>query len=206
MYETLINYCSSFIPLSAIEKEAIELNFKHITIKRNGFLLKEGKVCDFIAFVNSGVIRHYHLKNGKEITCDITLKNSFITDFKSFTQSTPSNYNFQILKTVELYIIKKMELLELYNNYKNIESLGRMMAEQVALRAIDMAMTLSSDKPEERVEKFIIQRPDLFQEVPQRYLANLLGISAESLSRIRGRKNLNLSQQKLDSPGLNFVP
>ena len=80
------------------------------------------------------------------------------------------------------------------------------MAEQVAIRAIDMAMTLSSDKPEERVEKFIIQRPDLFQEVPQRYLANLLGISAESLSRIRGRKNLNLSQQKLDSPGLNFVP
>lgn len=84
--------------------------------------------------------------------------------------------------------------MELYNNFKNIESLGRMMAEQVALRAIDMAMTLSSDKPVERVEKFIIQRPDLFQEVPQRYLANLLGISPESLSRIRGRKNLNLSQ------------
>ena len=163
-------------------------------------------MCDFIAFVNSGVIRHYHLKNGKEITCDITLKNSFITDFKSFTQGTPSNYNFQILKNVDLLIIKKKELLELYNNYKNIQSLGRIMAEQVAIRAIDMAMTLSSDKPEERVEKFIIQRPDLFQEVPQRYLANLLGISAESLSRIRGRKNLNLSQQKLDSPGLNFVP
>lgn len=84
--------------------------------------------------------------------------------------------------------------MELYNNYKNIESLGRMKAEKVALRAIDMAMTLSSDKPVERVEKFINQRPDLFQEVPQRYLANLLGISPESLSRIRGRKNLNLSQ------------
>jgi len=51
-------------------------------------------------------------------------------------------------------------------------------------------MSLSSDKPQERVEKLILQRPALFQEVPQRYLANLLGISPESLSRIRARKNL----------------
>jgi len=188
MFENLINYCSSFIALSAIDKEALALNFKHTTIKRNDFLLKEGKVCDFIAFVNSGVIRHYHLKDGKEITCDVTLKNSFITDFRSFTQGIPSEYNFQILKNTELFIIKKRELLELYNNYKNIETLGRIMAEQVALRMIDTAMSLSSDKPQERVEKFIIQRPDLFQEVPQRYLANLLGISPESLSRIRARK------------------
>ena len=190
MYENLINYCSSFIPLSSIDQEALALNFKHTTIKRNDFLLKEGKVCDFIAFVNSGVIRHYHLKDGKEITCDVTLKNSFITDFKSFKQGIPSEYNFQILKNAELLIIKKRELFELYYNYKNIESLGRIMAEQVALRMIDTAMSLSSDKPQERVEKFIIQRPDLFQEVPQRYLANLLGISPESLSRIRARKTL----------------
>jgi CRP-like cAMP-binding protein len=190
MFENLINYCSSFILLSAIDKEALALNFKHTTIKRNDFLLKEGKVCDFIAFVNSGVIRHYHLKDGKEITCDVTFKNSFITDFRSFTQGIPSEYNFQILKNAELFIIKKRELLELYNNNKNIETLGRIMAEQVALRMIDTAMSLSSDKPQERVEKLIIQRPDLFQEVPQRYLANLLGISPESLSRIRARKNL----------------
>jgi CRP-like cAMP-binding protein len=190
MYENLINYCSSVIALSTIDKEAIALNFKHTTIKRNDFLLKEGKVCDFIAYVNSGVIRHYHLKDGKEITCDVTLKNSFITDFKSFTQSIPSDYNFQILKNADLFIIKKKELSELYNNYKNIESLGRIMAEQVALRAIDIAMSLSSDKPKDRVEKLIFQRPDLFQEVPQRYLANLIGISPESLSRIRARKNL----------------
>jgi CRP-like cAMP-binding protein len=190
MYENLINYCSSFIALSTIDKEAIALNFKHTTIKRNDFLLKEGKVCDFIAYLNSGVIRHYHLKDGKEITCDVTLKNSFITDFKSFTQSSPSDYNFQILKNADLFIIKKKELSELYNNYKNIESLGRIMAEQVALRAIDIAKSLSSDKPKDRVEKLIFQRPDLFQEVPQRYLANLIGISPESLSRIRARKNL----------------
>ena len=87
-----------------------------------------------------------------------------------------------------MLIINKKDLFELYNANKNIQSFGRIMAEQVALRTIDIAMSLSSDKPEERVEKLIKQRPDLFQEVPQRYLANLLGISPESLSRIRARQ------------------
>jgi CRP-like cAMP-binding protein len=188
MIDNLLNYCSNFIQLTALDKKDIEFNFKPIQIKRKDFLLKEGLICDFVAYLNSGVIRHYHIKEGNEITCDITLSNNFITDFKSLTQGIPSNYNFQILKDAELLIIKKKDLFELYNVNKNIESFGRIMAEQVALRTIDIAMSLSSDKPEERVEKLIKQRPDLFQEVPQRYLANLLGISPESLSRIRARR------------------
>jgi CRP-like cAMP-binding protein len=187
MIDNLLNYCSSYIHFTESDKKALQSNFKEIKIKRKDFLLKEGETCDFVAFLNSGVIRHYHLKDGNEITCDITLRNNFITDFKSLAQEIPSNYNFQILKDAELFIIKKKDLFELYSVNKNIESFGRIMAEQVALRTIEIAMSLSSDKPEERVEKLIKQRPDLFQEVPQRYLANLLGLSPESLSRIRSR-------------------
>ena len=98
MHENLLQYVSKFIQLTPLDKEAIELNFKPFQIKRKDFLLKEGMVCDFIAFLYSGVIRHYHIKDGNEITCDITLRNNFITDFKSLTQNIPSNYNFQLLK------------------------------------------------------------------------------------------------------------
>ena len=84
MHENLLQYVSKFIQLTALDKEAIELHFKPIALKRKDFLLKENKVCDFVAFLNSGVIRHYHIKDGNEITCDITLNNNFITDFKSF--------------------------------------------------------------------------------------------------------------------------
>ncbi len=188
MYDNLLKYCSKFIQFKALDIEAIQFNFKPILIKRNDFLLKEGNMCDFIAFVNSGVVRHYHLKDGKEITCDITLHNNFITDFKSLIQNIPSNYYFQVLKDAELFVISKSDLYRLYAENRNIESFGRIMAEHVAQRTIDIAMSLSSEKPEARVEKLIKQRPDLFQEVPQRYLANLLGISPESLSRIRARR------------------
>lgn len=185
--DKLLQYCSTFIQLSVLDQEAIALNFHPVSIKRKDYLLKEGAICDFVAFVCSGVIRHYHVKDGNEITCDITLSNSFITDFKSLTQHIPSKNNFQVLKHAELLLIRKKALYELYNSNKNIETLGRMMAERVALRAIDVAMSLSSEKPQERVDNLIRQRADLFQEVPQRYLANLLGISPESLSRIRAR-------------------
>ena len=60
MHENLLQYFSKFIQLTQLDKEAIEQNFKPIKLKRKDFLLKEGMVCDFIAFLNSGVIRHYH--------------------------------------------------------------------------------------------------------------------------------------------------
>ena len=188
MTDKLLDYCSKYIQLTESDIDAIKLYFKVIKLRRKDFLLREGKVCDFVAFVNSGVIRHYYLKDGNEITCDITLAQTFITDYRSLVENTPSNYYFQILRDAELLYIKKRELFELYNKHKNIESFGRIMAEQVALRMIEIAMSLSSEKPRERVEKLIKQRPDLFQAVPQRYLANLLGISPESLSRIRARQ------------------
>lgn len=188
MVDDLLKYCSQFIQLSDLDREQIISNFKLLKIKRKEFLLEEGKVCDFVAFLNSGVIRHYHIKNGNEITCDITLPKNFITDFKSYTLGKPSQYFFQMLKDSELLVIKKKDLSKLYRDNRNIESFGRIMAEQVAQRTIDIAMSLASDKPEERVQKLLKYRPELFQEVPQRLLANLLGISPESFSRIRARK------------------
>jgi FixJ family two-component response regulator len=61
------------------------------------------------------------------------------------------------------------------------------MAEQVAQRATDIAMSLSSEKPEERFVNLLNTKPDIFQRISQRYIANFLGISPESLSRIRAR-------------------
>jgi hypothetical protein len=75
--------------------------------------------CDFVAFLNSGVIRHYHIKNGNEITCDITLQGNFITDFKSLTQNTPSNYNFQITPVQNVCCRKIVSLFGAESRIKN---------------------------------------------------------------------------------------
>ena len=95
--------------------------------------------------------------------------------------------NLQAIEDTSAFTITRKNLYALYEQCGKYETFGRLMAEQVAQRATDIAMSLSSDKPEERYLKLIDKQPDLFQRVPQKYIANFLGISPESLSRIRKR-------------------
>ena len=95
--------------------------------------------------------------------------------------------NLQAMENTSVFLIRKENLARLYKECNKYETFGRLMAEQVAQRATEIAMSLSSDKPEERFQNLIKKQPDLFQRVSQKYIANFLGISPESLSRIRSR-------------------
>ena len=95
--------------------------------------------------------------------------------------------NLQAMEDTTVFVIRKENLYKLYTECNKYETFGRLMAEQVAQRATEIAMSLSSDKPEERFQNLLNKQPDLFQRVPQKYIANFLGVSPESLSRIRNR-------------------
>jgi CRP-like cAMP-binding protein len=187
MYEKMKSYCSQIVPVTETELELIDSYFERKSLKKKEFLLQDNKVCDFIAFIEQGAIRHFHIKDGIERTCDISFDNAWVTDFQSFTAGTISKMNLQAMEDTTVFIIRRQNLYTLYKECSQYETFGRLMAEQVAQRATEIAMSLSSDKPEERFQKLLQTQPDLFQRVPQKYIANFLGISAESLSRIRRR-------------------
>jgi CRP-like cAMP-binding protein len=187
MYEKLKKYCSQSVPLSNREINLIDKYFECKALKKKELLLHDNKVCDFIAFIEKGAIRHYHIKDGVEKTCDISFENSWVTDFQSFTFETIGKINLQAMETSSVFIIRKKNLYALYKECSKYETFGRLMAEQVAQRATEIAMSLSSDKPEERFQNLLKNQPDLFQRIPQKYIANFLGVSPESLSRIRKR-------------------
>ena len=187
MFDELKQYCRTKVPLTSKELDLIDKYFEVITLKKKDFLLRDGKVCNFLGFVASGNIRHFHIKDGTEKTCNISFENSWVTDFQSFINEIPCIMNLQAMETCSIQVIKKQHLLQLYSECPKYETFGRLMAEQVAQRATEIAMSFSSEKPEERFNNLINKQPDLFQRVPQKYIANFLGISAESLSRIRNR-------------------
>ena len=187
MYDKLKKYCSQTVPLSATELELIDKYFQYKTLKKKAFLLQDNRKCDFIAFIENGAIRHFHIKDGVERTCDISFDNAWVTDFQSFTFETLSKMNLQVMEDSTVLIIGKQDLHKLYEECHKYETFGRLMAEQVAQRATEIAMSLASDKPEVRFQNLLKNQPDLFQRVPQKYIANFLGISPESLSRIRKR-------------------
>ncbi len=95
--------------------------------------------------------------------------------------------NLQAMEETTVFIIRKQNLYNLYTACNKYETFGRLMVERVVQRATEIAMSLSSDKPEERFQNLIKNQPDLFQRIPQKHIANFLGISPESLSRIRNR-------------------
>lgn len=187
MYQSIKSYCSNFVSLSVDELQLTEKYFEIKTINKKEFLLQDGKICNFIAFIKSGTIRHFHIKNGDEKTCDISFENSWVTDFQSFTHDTNCIMNLQAMEETIVFLIKKENLYKLYQECNKYETFGRIMAENVAQRATEIAMSLSSDKPEERFRNLLQTQPNIFQRIPQKYIANFLGISPESLSRIRNR-------------------
>ena len=187
MLDQLKTYCQKIVPLSESELGLIDTYFEIKTLKKKEFLLQDNKVCNFIAFIAVGSIRHFHVKDGNEKTCDISFEDNWVTDFQSFTYETLGKMNLQAMEETTIFLIHKQNLYKLYKQCPKYETFGRIMAENVAQKATEIAMSLSSEKPEERFQNLIAKQPDLFQRVPQKYIANFLGISPESLSRIRNR-------------------
>jgi len=187
MFDNLKSFCSQFLPFSAAELAMIDVYFELLEVPRKGMIQEAGRVCDFLAFIDQGAVRHFHVKEGEERCCDLSFENSWVTDFASFNSGKTGVMHLQALENCRLFVIKKPQLMQLYAANQHFERFGRRMAEQVAERASDIAMSLSSEKPAERFEKLLAAQPDLFQRVPQKYIANFLGVSPESLSRIRKR-------------------
>lgn len=187
MFDKLKSYCKTILTLTDAELDLIDNYFEQRIVKKKDFLLQHGKVCDFIGFIEKGTIRHFHIKDGVEKTCDISFENGWVTDFQSFNHETTCRMNLQAMEDSSVFTISKQQKTELYKQCTKYETFGRIMAEQVAMRATEIAMSLSSEKPEERFQNLLQKQPNLFQRVPQKYIANFLGVSPESLSRIQKR-------------------
>lgn len=187
MLDKLKLYLNSKVAFSEAELDLIDGYFEIKSLRKKEFLQTNGTICDFVGFVEKGNIRHFHVKDGDEKTCDLSFENAWVTDFHSFNAGTPCVMNLQAMEDTVVLLIRKENLLKLYRLSNKFETFGRLMAEQVAQRATDIAMSLSSEKPEERFQNLLRKQPNLFQRVPQKYIANFLGVSPESLSRIRNR-------------------
>ena len=188
MYDSLKRHFQQILPFTEEELSAVDQYFTEHIFAKKAMLLEAPHPCKYLFFIVKGCVRHFQTKDdGNEKTCDISLENQWTTAFMSFNSGCPSNLSLQALEETTVYRISKEDLISLYAEHHNFETFGRLMAEQILQRATDTAMYLVADKPEERFEHLLHSRPELFLRVPQKYIANLLGISPESLSRLQKR-------------------
>jgi len=170
------------------EWNALENILQPRKLKKKELLLKEGQVCSFIVFINSGVLREYSYQHDKEVTVDFVGENQFTSDYQSFILKTPSKQYLEALTDMDVLILQKDDINKLYDRYKIWERFGRLVIEQVFCSAEAKRKKIISTSHEEQYRDFVASYPDIIQQVPQYYIASYLGLTPEHLSRLRKNK------------------
>lgn len=148
-------------------------------------LLQEGSTCRFLYFINQGLVRSYLVQNGKEYIRQFIEENGFAVDLESFLLQKPSSFFFEAMEDTQVLRISSSSLTHLFNSYFHLMKLGKMMAEQSTINLIRKSVSLVKDNTKARYLDFVAERPNLVQRVPLFMIASYLGVTPESLSRIR---------------------
>ena len=165
-------------------KEIIELSDKTITIDRNEFLKVKGSIDTNIYFVISGSLRVFVLDDYEEQIIRFGYKENLIVAMDSFLTGKPSDYYIQAIKKTVVKVINKQQV-DAFLKTENNRILWTNILESVIVQQLDREIDILTNSPKARYLRVLNRSPQLFQEIPNRFIANYLRMSAETLSRLK---------------------
>lgn len=181
----------NFVKLEPQELEELPDLFRQVQLKKNQNYINEGEICKKIGFLSEGMVRYYYRKQETEVTSDFAFEGSFITSYHSLITQEKSDSSIQALQDSILLEISYENLVRKYDENKNYERLGRLLAEQTFLSGRKHLLGLLNNTAEERYRNLIERAPHFVQNIQLHFIASYLGITPETLSRIR--KKLSVS-------------
>jgi CRP-like cAMP-binding protein len=185
-YERLIAEISQIGKLTVEDIDNVKKNFIPVSATRNSVLEEQGKVPQYLYFIDSGFMRlFYYDENGEEQTTFLCSQSGFIASFSSLINQTKATENVECITDCELFKISYVDAKKLVENSENFKNFFLVMFEKsissASIRANDLALL----NAEQRYQKMIDQQPHFIQNIPLQYIASYLGIKPQSLSRIR---------------------
>jgi CRP-like cAMP-binding protein len=175
-------------PLSDESLKTFVAVWKYWTTPKDHFLVKENTVSDYLYFIEKGAVRIYYYKIAKEVTEWLALDQQFFLSITSFFQRTPSHLIIQTIEPSHIYGIHHDDFMNLADKYHDVERLLRKMVTGSLILSQVRMDSIQFESAQQRYEKLLKTTPQIVQRVPLTYIASFLGITLETLSRIRSIK------------------
>lgn len=186
MFEKLLANIKSRIEISDEELSVLQQFFTSKRLRKKQYLLQEGDVCKYIAFVTKGILRSYSIDDkGNEHILQFAFENWWISDMHSYFTGEPSIYTIDAIEDVEMLLITNAAKEQLLQQIPKMERYFRILFQNNIIAIQNRLVCSLSQSAEEKYKKMNDDYPAIIQRVPQHMIASFLGITPETLSRIR---------------------
>jgi len=193
MINILFKHIEEKVSISTAEKETIKLFFVQKRLRRRQYLLQEGDVCKYLAFVASGILRTYNVdEKGDEHMNVFGWEGWWLSDFNSFLSGEPSLFNIDAIEEADLLLLSRAEYERLTLTVPIMDRYFRILYQNSLVTKERRLMSSITHTAEEKYVLLINSSPEIIERIPQNLIASYLGIAPETLSRIR--KNLALKR------------
>ena len=181
----LEQYIQTYFGVDNDDLQKISSFFKPLQLTKGDHFLKTGKLSNRLGFLQSGLVREYVLFNDKEVTKWISTSGYFVVDLASFVFRQPARWNIQALTDCELFIIDNSDYQKLRAHVDQWDELEKLFIAKCFIVLENRVLQHLAMSAEERYRQLFNFNQDLFNQVPLQYLASMLGITPETLSRLR---------------------
>lgn len=188
MYEVYFAELSKRVSLTDQERDFIQSHLSLKKIRRRQYLLQDEELCRYICFVEKGMLRSYTVDSqGNEHIMQFAPEGWFISDLYSFLTDEPSSYNIDALEESELVLISRSAHQQLLEKSPKYLTFSHMLITNAYIAMQKRLNAINDQTSEERYTRFIQKFPEITNRVPQHMIASYLGLTPETLSRVRKR-------------------
>ena len=188
MHKNLLAYIRerATSPLTSDEEALIVATFQPKKLRKKQYFLEEGNVCKYVGFIVKGAMRQYSVDDkGVEHIVQLYIENYWASDRESAVTLTPSRFNIDAWENTELLVARVTDMLDLIEKVPSFGQMTRLMDQRSFIVSQRRLNSTISNTAEKRYEEFADNHPQFIQRFPQHLIASFLGITKETLSRIR---------------------
>lgn len=182
---------SKILEMTSLSDEAqhwLDKHLEELSFKKNEVILQEGKVCNYLYFVNSGIIGGHYFSGENEVCNWIAAEGDLATSYYSFISRTPSYEILECFEPCVLQAISESNIQKMYSMFPETERAGRLILEEYYSRLEERLIGIQFKSAKERYDALLEKRPEIVLRAPLGRVASYLGIKQETLSRIRATK------------------